>query len=513
MVEKFEHQYEDSYPIIGTVSEHAELVPELYLRAFVDSHSTGVAVLNGSGTILYVNRAWREFALQHGLHANLYGIGSNYLNVRRTTLDTSIDESHLIADGIDEVLVGKATEFQHEYLNRNSIDRRWIRVHAGRFDLPRACRVLVTHEDVTESRQTTETRQKAAEHLRRLLDATHILPWEADFSTSMYTYVGEQAVDILGYPLEDWYEPDFWPKHLHPADRERAMATATRYIQTRNNYELEFRMLARGGRIVWLHNIVTVDREDGIPRTVRGFSIDITESKVKEAALSELSGRLINAQEEERRRVARELHDDLNQRMALLSIEMEQLGQAIKPRALRRRLESLQSQAREISADIHRLSYKLHPSKLDHLGLGAAIRSLCQELSEAGQLDVELTQDELPELPKDITLCVFRIAQEALRNSVKHSGAKTARVTLGYQDHEITLSVSDDGSGFDMYSDAMRRGLGFTSMRERLRIVNGTMNVQSRPNEGTTIKVSVPLLPKSTVAAAQSVALFHGRHS
>src|SRR5262249_205036 len=158
--------------------------------------------------------------------------------------------------------------------------------------------------------------------------------------------------------------------------------------------------------------------------------------------------------------------------------------------------------------------YKLHPSKLDHLGLGAAIRSLCQELSEAGQLDVELNQDELPELPKDITLCVFRIAQEALRNSVKHSGATSARVTLGYQDHEITLSVSDDGSGFDMHSDAMRKGLGFTSMGERLRIVNGTMNVQSRPQEGTTIKVSVPLVPKSNVAAEmQSVALFHGRHS
>jgi len=512
MVETFEHQ-DDEPSIIGAApDEHTELIPELYLRAFVDSHSTAVAVLNGFGTILYVNRAWREFDGQHGLATNPYGVGSNYLNVRRITTDTSIKESSLIADGVDKVLLGRMNEFQREYLNRNSIDRRWIRVHAGRFDLPRACRVLVTHEDVTECRQTTETRQKAAEHLQRLLDATHIFPWEADASTSSFTYVGEQAATILGYPLEEWYEADFWSQHLHPDDRQRAIATSTCYIETRNNYELEHRMIARDDRTVWLHNVVSVDREGGVPKTIRGFSIDITESKLKEAALSDLSGRLINAQEEERRRLARELHDDLNQRMALLSIEIEQLGQKVRPAALRQQLESLQCQAQEISDDIHRMSYKLHPSKLDHLGLSAAIKSLCQELSNAGQIQVQFCEHEaFANVPADITLCVFRIAQEALRNCVKHSGAKVARVTLRSDDDKFSLSVSDDGSGFDVESESMRKGLGFTSMRERLRIVNGTICVISRPSEGTKIEVSVPLKRESQVHAdTQSVAFSHG---
>ena len=158
----------------------------------------------------------------------------------------------------------------------------------------------------------------------------------------------------------------------------------------RDNFELEYRMIASDGRVVWLHNLVSVIRENGRPKTIQGFSIDVTESKLNEAALRDLSGRLINAQEEERRRVARELHDDLNQRMALLSIELEQLGQIEKPSVLHRRLESLQNQAREISADIHRISYKLHPSQLDHLGLAAAVRSLCQELRAKGKLKVEL---------------------------------------------------------------------------------------------------------------------------
>src|SRR6185369_10924139 len=139
----------------------------------------------------------------------------------------------------------------------------------------------------------------------------------------------------------------------------------------------------------------------------------------------------INAQEEERRRIARELHDDLNQRMALLSIELEQLSKANKPHDLHNRLQSLQTQAQEISADIHRISYKLHPSKLDHLGLAAAVRSLCQEISARGEIRVDLEEKGLAaNLPIDITLCVFRIVQEALRNCVKHSGTDTALVRL-----------------------------------------------------------------------------------
>lgn len=341
--------------------------------------------------------------------------------------------------------------------------------------------------------ETAVSRQKDAERLQLLLNVTHILPWEADFITSTFTYVGEQAVDLLGYSTEDWYQPGFWPAHLHPDDRERAVSRYREYSRTRDHYDHEYRMIAGDGRVVWLHTLVTVSRENGEPKTIHGFSIDITKSKQNESALRNLTGRLINAQEEERRRVARELHDDLNQRMALLSIELEQLGALEKPGDLGRQLKRVRNHAKEISADIHRLSYKLHPSKLDHLGLAAAIKSLCQELGAMG-LEVQFQQRNIPEnLPKDVTLCFFRIAQEALRNCVKHSGAGSARVTLESANGRIHLAVSDDGCGFDTESDAMKRGLGFTSMRERVRFVGGQMHVHARPIEGTVIEVSVPL--------------------
>ncbi|MFL6228110.1 MAG: sensor histidine kinase, partial [Pyrinomonadaceae bacterium] len=157
-------------------------------------------------------------------------------------------------------------------------------------------------------------------------------------------------------------------------------------------------------------------------------------------------------------------------------------------------VQGLQQKAREISAEIHRLSYRLHPSKLDHLGLAAAVESLCEELSATCPIKIELHRTAFPaSIPKDVSLCVFRIAQEALRNCIKHSGALNARVVLENTGVAVRLSVSDDGCGFDPKSEALKKGLGFTSMRERLRLVGGELRIYSQPLCGTRLEISVPL--------------------
>jgi PAS domain S-box-containing protein len=338
------------------------------------------------------------------------------------------------------------------------------------------------------------TETTAEQRLRLLLRVAHIIPWEADFPTAVFTNVGRQAERALGYPISDWYQREFWETHLHPDDRERALADCERLSHACNYYELEYRMIAKDGRTVWLRNLVTVIREDGRPKLLRGFSIDVTESRLTEAALRDLSGRFISAQEEERSRIARELHDDLNQRMALLSIELEQIGQQVNGNLIRRRVENLQNQVQEISADIHRLSYRLHPSKLDHLGLEAAIKSLCEQLNAAGTMRVYLHQQGLPgTLSKAVTLCVFRVAQEALGNAVKHSSAKHVRVIVKKIANAIHLSVSDDGCGFAIERTPLDGGLGFISMRERARIVGGNFEIHSLPSQGTRVELEVPL--------------------
>jgi signal transduction histidine kinase len=224
-------------------------------------------------------------------------------------------------------------------------------------------------------------------------------------------------------------------------------------------------------------------------------SEDTTRTRQAEEALRDLGGRLITAQEEERSRVARELHDDLNQRMALLSIELEQLSQAIPAGQdnIRQSIQNVWARAQEISSEIHRVSYQLHPSKLDHLGLVAAVKSLCLELGAHHEIKISFKeQGGIGLLPKDLTLCLFRIIQESCRNAIKHSGAREARVVLVGTPHVIRLSVSDNGRGFDVGSLESRNGLGLISMRERLRLVGGTISIHSSVR-GTKIEVSVPV--------------------
>jgi len=207
------------------------------------------------------------------------------------------------------------------------------------------------------------------------------------------------------------------------------------------------------------------------------------------------ASQLIKAQEEERRRIARELHDDLNQRLVCLSIELGLVRRLESPPKVFRRLATLQKRVQEILGDIHRLSYRLHPSKLDQLGLAAAMKSLCHEVSETGIFEVVLKHEGCFEgLSSDVTLCIFRITQEALGNCMKYSEAKMATVILTNTGKELRLSISDNGRGFDMTSGVLERGLGFTSMRERLRTVGGTVTISSKCKLGTFVEVSIPVL-------------------
>ena len=222
---------------------------------------------------------------------------------------------------------------------------------------------------------------------------------------------------------------------------------------------------------------------------------DITERRNAEGNLSSLSPRLIEAQETERSDVAGELRDDLNQRMALLQIGLAQLGRdapGLSPQA-QTQLHGLTEVATEIASSIHNLSHRLRPSLLDLLGPVASIERLCRELSDRHNLQIKFVHHGIPEqIPKDVTLCLYRITQEALRNVVKHSGAAQAEVELMGHDDRIELCISDSGVGFSPESAKRTPGLGLISMQERLRLVGGQLSVQSEPSRGTRIGVRIP---------------------
>lgn len=234
------------------------------------------------------------------------------------------------------------------------------------------------------------------------------------------------------------------------------------------------------------------------PEGLRACAIvrDISRRKEREATVSMLSGRLIHSQEEERKRIARELHDDLNQRLALLSVLVEQTSQDPDrgDPEIRRTMTELSARLRELSADVHRLSYDLHPSKLDHLGLVVAARSLCREMGDRYEIDIGFSDDGVPgDLPLDVALSLYRIIQEALRNVVRHSGGKRADVAIECKADTIRLIIVDDGKGFDPTGVEDQEGLGLLSMRERLRHLDGALTIESGPSRGTRLEVEIPL--------------------
>jgi PAS domain S-box-containing protein len=229
---------------------------------------------------------------------------------------------------------------------------------------------------------------------------------------------------------------------------------------------------------------------------------DITQRKQAEEALSTVSRRLIGAQEQERTRIARELHDDINQRIAMLSVEFGRLEQSEPSLGLehRSRVKELQKHLLELGIEIQAISHRLHSSKLEYLGLAVACKSFCTEVAMRHQVTVNFTATDVPrEVPQEVSLCLFRVLQESLNNAIKYSGVHHFNVQLQGGSDEIELTVRDAGVGFDAESAMSSQGLGLVSMRERASLVNGKMSITSKPGGGTAVTVRVSLVSaKST---------------
>ncbi len=266
----------------------------------------------------------------------------------------------------------------------------------------------------------------------------------------------------------------------------------------RDYFELEFTLRSTTQPSTLLMSVTPLKGSD---RGVVVSHHDITERKRQEQAIRDLSGRLINAQEQERSRIARELHDDINQQVAVLAIELQQLERFLPEDSPEghRKAQALWKKIHGVSTEIHHISHQLHSAKLEHLGLIAALRGLCNEFSAQYKIRADFQAWQVPPaLSSDISLGLFRVAQEGLQNVAKHSRAEKVRVDLIGRDDKVLMRVLDDGVGFDP-DGTQQTGLGMISMSERIRLVGGTLSVSSRPSMGTQIEAAIPL-SRRTVA-------------
>jgi PAS domain S-box-containing protein len=385
-----------------------------------------------------------------------------------------------------------------------------VEIRLSPLEAPEGVLVCAAIRDVTERKRAEEALRESEARFRTMANTAPVMIWMSG-TDKLCTFFNKGWLDFTGRSLEQELG-NGWAEGVHREDFDRCLEVYVNSFNARQEFTMEYRLRRHDGEYCWV-------LDTGIPRfapdgTFLGYigsAIDITERKHAEEALrkseaalrkshdelQELPGKLLTAQEEERRRLACELHDDLTQRLAVVAIEAGKVEQQLQGGAepVLGGLRRMKQEMIELSAVVHGISRQLHPSILDDLGLVNAIEAECMNFSQREGIQVKFTSKNVPAtLPRDLALCLYRIAQESLRNIAKHAKTDKAVVMLAGTDGGILLSVRDYGMGFDPARVRGNGGLGLISMAERVRLIQGDLSVESRPGQGTRIEVRVPLV-------------------
>ena len=348
--------------------------------------------------------------------------------------------------------------------------------------------------DLIERTLAEEALRESEERFRLIANTAPVMIWMT--AEKLITYLNQNWFDYTGLP-SDAVLGQRQLEVLHPDEAERCREIYAKAFEQRERFQMEHLLRRHDGEY---RKVVTT----GVPRYnvdgsfagYIGTAVDITERKLAEEVLSTVSQKLIEAHEEESTRIARELHDDVNQRLAVVSVRLGYLKQSppVSAADLNQEVGEIRQHIVDLVSDIQALSHDLHPARLELLGLEAAAAGFCEELAKRHGLTINVHFENVSRaLPREISLCLYRVLQEALQNVVKHSGARHADVSLNGQLDTLNLSVKDSGDGFNPHEAMRGRGLGLTSMKERIKVIGGQLAIHSQPGRGTTIHAVAPL--------------------
>jgi len=356
--------------------------------------------------------------------------------------------------------------------------------------------VQVISEDITAQKE-------AERHYRDLVEDLPEIILETDLDAQI-TFSNAAGMQVFGYSMNEIEAGVSAFDLIAPDDRERARANLARRMQGGDVGAVKYTAVRKDGSTLPILLSVRVVKSAGKPAALRGIVVDLTEQELAEQQLAQLAdelrrahARLASLQEEERRRVSRELHDRVSQGLTALSLSLSSVESACSKRErldeARQQLNAAKTLCDDLGDEVRNLTFNLRPPVLDDFGLLEALRWHAARLLEANQFEVSVEGSEpSPRLPRTQEIALFRIAQEALANILKHSGTKAARVALVTGDETVTLQIIDSGAGFDLDDHSRKTGLGLVSMRERAQAFGAELEVESTPTEGTTVSVLVP---------------------
>jgi len=462
--------------------------------------------------ILSTGRRIRRFTPQAGKLLNLLpgDVGRPIDNIR-TNIDVP-DLAGLIAEAVDAASV-REREVQDRAGRWYSLRIRPYRTTDGKIE-----GAVVIFIDIDEAKRIQIELRREQNFTAAVLESAAAFVLVTDTEGRIVRF-NEACRRLSGYSFEDVRGKPVWDVLVPPVEAETLKQLYTELAESRSPREHEDYWVDRSGRrhlISW-HCAVIREAPNAASYVVR-VGVDITAVRRAEEALQEsermlrrsqadlraLTAGLLKAQEEERRRLARELHDDIGQRLAALSIQVEVLHRpgGVSPDEIEPKLGELAKQIEVLAEDLRRTAHDLHPFMLTHLGLDSALRSYCDEFSHLRRIKVRFTARALPAgaVPPAVALCAYRVIQEALGNIAKHAGVEQAMVSLGVNSNALHISVRDEGHGFEL--DQVRgKGLGLVSMEERVRHLGGTFSIVPKPGDGTVIEIRIPFEPSPPGAA------------
>jgi PAS domain S-box-containing protein len=351
--------------------------------------------------------------------------------------------------------------------------------------------VLAAILDVTAQKMAEDALRESEAKFRLLVETTRfaIFIYRED---GEFCYFNPPVELFTGYSAEELRSMTIWDL-IHPDLRDFVRSRAHARFRGENvPSRSELKIISKAGETRWLDVTVKLIQYQGAPALL-GTAFDITD---REKAGFEVQRSLLLGQETERKRIARELHDDISQRLAIVGLtlsEVEKLSPAASP-VLESKLKAIRQHVNSIAHDIHRISHNLHPSTLVDLGLVSALRGLCREFTDRTHVAVQFVGDvAAAQASQEVAISLYRITQECLANVAMHSGSREARVALVERPGTLQLTIVDTGIGFDAKRLRARAGLGLVSIRERARLIGADVQITSAPVSGTKIELRVPL--------------------